>query len=110
MKMNNSMPCGLDDERIRFEPDLIDVDEAEDPRTDLEKRFDWICGEWKDAQEIDTLEEWSSVRYALYGASQALVSCSNRYDDIRALDTLRGLCVEYSSACIRDGRYEGASK
>lgn len=110
--MNSLMPCGLDDPRIRFEPDLIDADEDTDPRTDMEKRLEWLCDEWAYAQEADTLDEWRDVRMAIHGAYLALTFCSadDRSADRVALDNLSALAYQHSIDCISAGRYEGATK
>ncbi len=105
----NLMPCGLDDERIRFEPE---EPESEDPRTDAEKRLEWLCDEWKDAQADDHYDSWRDVRMMIFGATQALNHCKAdpRHDDRMALITLGGLAFEYSLVCIQQGKYEGAHR
>lgn len=107
--MNSLIPCGLDDPRIRFEPDLIDIDELEDPRNDMEKRLEWLCDEWAGAQDDDTLESWRDVRMAIHGASLALIYCSadDRLEDRMALMEMSALAFQHSQDCISAGRFEG---
>ena len=99
--MNSTMPCGLDDPRIRFELEEEDTD----PRSLLERRLSWICDSWADAMEIDTSEAWADVRAEIYGATQALNYCTGRFEDSNALDTMRSVCMEHSIRCIKEGRY-----
>lgn len=103
--MNNLMPCGLDDPRIRFEPD---EPEDDDPRTDMEKRLDWLCDEWATAITDDTYDTWRDVRMMIFGASMGLVHCRDKFDDRMALSTLGSVSFEYGLACIQQGKYEGA--
>lgn len=104
--MNDSrIPCGLEDDRIRFD---ADEPEADDPRTETEKRLEWICDEWKFAQEEDIYDTWRDVRMMIVGARQALNHCNDRYDDRMDLLDLMGIAFGYSLACILAGRYEGA--
>lgn len=94
----NGMPCGLEDDRIRFEPD---AEEDSDPRTDLEKRLSWLCDEWKEALEYDDYEHWHDMRVMIYGATQALIRCSDRFDDHEALRALSNIAFLNSLDCIR---------
>lgn len=106
---NNLMPCGLEDDRIRFPPD---APEDDDPRSDAEKRLEWLCDEWADAQADDHYDTWRDVRMMVHGAIQALNYCKAdaRHDDRMALMAAGSLAFEYSLDCIQQGKYEGASK
>ena len=110
----NNLICGLDDPRIRFKPEVIDADEDQrlQTRTDMERRLEWLCDEWADAQAADMLDEWRDVRMAIHGAIQALNFChaDQRHDDRMALMTLGSVAFQHSQDCIRDGKYEGATK
>lgn len=91
------------DPRQWDEPEAI---EEEGLLTDMEKRLSWICDSWADAMEIDTCEAWADVRSEIYGATQALNYCTGRFDDCKALDTMRSVCMEHSIRCIQAGRYD----
>lgn len=98
--MNQRMPCGLDDERIRFEPDEPD----DDPRNHVEKRLAWLCEQWADALIDDTYDAWRDVRMMIYGATQSLIQCRDRHRDIEALGHLGSMAFENSISCLqRDG-------
>lgn len=103
--MNDRMPCGLEDDRIRFEPD---EPEEESPMTDMEKRISWLCDDWAEALRDDTYDTWRDVRMMIYGATQSLVDCKGRFDDIRALHDLGNIAFDNGLECIRAGKYEGA--
>lgn len=103
--MNQRMPCGLDDERIRFEPDEPD----DDPRSHVEKRLEWICEQWADALIDDTYETWRDVRMMIYGATQALIHCRDRHQDIEELGHLSSMAFENSISCIQKGKYDDDS-
>jgi len=100
----NTMPCGLEDDRIRFEPEEEDTD----PRTDVEKRLSWICDEWADAATNDRHEEWRDLNMMLHGALQALNHCRDRHEDRMAIMAINALAYQNSTDCIMDGKYEGA--
>lgn len=103
--MNNRMPCGLDDDRIRFAPDVED----DDPRTDTEKRLMWIEDEWASARHEDTYESWNDVRLMAFGAVQALINAECRnVPEIAQLREIGDFAFENSMTCIKEGRYEGA--
>ncbi len=101
--MNNLMPCGLDDPRIRFEPEP--VEEESDPRTDMEKRLSWICDEWADAATNDRHEEWRDLNMMLHGALQGLNHCPDRHYDRMAIMEISKLAYQHSTDCIQAGRY-----
>jgi hypothetical protein len=101
-------PCFTDSDEFRFEPD---GPEDTDPRTDAEKRIEWICNEWKYALDDDNYESWHDVRMMCYGAIQALNQCSGSktaMDDYRMFSTLGDIAFNNGSDCIQDGKYEGA--
>ena len=102
--MNSTMPCGLDDPRIRFESEEEDTD----PRSLLERRLSWICDEWADAATNDRHEEWRDLNMMLHGALQALNYCTDRHEDRMAIMALNALAYQHSSDCITAGKYEGA--
>jgi len=106
----NTIPCGLEDDRCRFEPD---GPEDTDPRTDSEKRIEWICEEWQGAMVDDCYETWRDVRMMCYGAIQALNQCrgsKTAMDDYRTFSVLGDIAFKNSSDCIQAGKYEGAPK
>ena len=105
--MSHPIPCGLEDDRCRLEPE---TDEPESPLTLVEKEISWVCDSWREALEIDTAEEWGTVRHELFGARQALIHCPGHWDAYRALDDLASIAFENTIACIRAGRFEGAKK
>ena len=74
----NTIHCITDSDELRYP---AEAQEEESNLTDLENRISWGCDEWADALENDTYDEWKSVRMALYGATQTLVHCRDRYDD-----------------------------
>ena len=94
----NRMPCGLEDDRVRFEPEAED----EDPRTDMEKRISWICDDWHDALINDTYEDWRDLRMMTYGAYQSLIHCKDRFDDLEALRELGN--IAFARGIDRIGR------
>lgn len=100
------MPCGLDDPRIRFEPD--EEFEEEPLLTQMEERISWLCDEWATAHAINDAESWRDIRNMLYGASMALIGCIDRYDDRSAIFDLGKLAFEREVQCIAENRYEGA--
>lgn len=106
----NPMPCYTDCDDNRLPADI--PDEIEDPRTDAEKRLEWLCDQWADAQTNDTSDAWRDVRMMIYGAIQALNYChaDDRHDDRMALMTLGSVALEYSLDCIYQGKYEGAKQ
>lgn len=105
--MNTLMPCGLEDDRIRFEPD---AEEDEDILTPMENRLKWICEMWSVALEADTSEEWQEVLTAIYGAKQTLIYGGwDRVGDKNAMDDLRRIAFENQIDCIQRGKYEGAT-
>lgn len=108
--MQNTMPCGLDDSRIRFEPDAEEDDN--DPRTPMEKRLEWLFDDWADAHANNTFDEWHSVSMAIHGAFQALIWChqEDRHEDRATLMMLGDVAFQNSLACISEDRYEGATK
>jgi hypothetical protein len=103
--MNNLMPCITDSDEFRFEPD---GPEDESPLTDMEKRIEWICDDWADALEIDTYDEWNSVRMSIHGAIQTLIYCPGRAQDESAMRDLRAVAFENGMDCIKRGKFEGA--
>ena len=105
--MNHSIPCITDSDEHRF-PD--EQPEPESPLTLVEREIGWVCDSWRDALEIDTAEEWGTVRHELFGAKQALVHCPGHWDAYRALDDLASIAFENTIACICAGRFEGAKK
>lgn len=110
--MNTLMPCGLDDDRCRLEPD---GPEDTDPRTDAEKRIEWICEEWQsvlDKGDDDTYEDWRDIRMMAYGAKQAL-NQNNGFtarQDYLLFDIVGDLAFLNGVNCIQNGKYEGAKK
>jgi hypothetical protein len=100
------MPCITDSDEFRFPAEAI---EEESPLTDMEKRISWLCSEWADANEIDTFDEWNSVRLMIAGALQALIYTVGRHEDYKALDAARDMAFENSLDCIKRNRYEGAA-
>ena len=103
--MNHSIPCITDSDEHRFPEEQP---EPESPLTDVEKHINWICDSWHGALEIDTAEEWQSVRSELFGAKQAFIHSARRWDQYKALHELSSIAFENTIACIRAGRYEGA--
>lgn len=93
----NTMPCGLEDDRVRFEPDEEDAD----PRTDVEKRLSWICDEWAGVLNNDHYDDWHDLRMMIYGASQALIHCRDRFEDYSALRELGNFAFECGMAKLR---------
>lgn len=106
--MNSPIHCFTDCDDNRLP---ADEPEANDPRTDAEKRLEWLCDEWASAQSDDHYDSWRDVRMMIFGATQALNHCKAdpRHDDRVELITLGGLAFEYSLGCIQQGKYEGAS-
>jgi len=102
--MNNLMPCGLDDPRIRYEPEEVEV---EDPRSLMEIRIEWLCEEWQSAIKDDTYESWRDLRMMVYGATQALNYCRDRHDDRMALMVLSSVSFEHSLACLAADKGSG---
>ena len=96
------MPCGLEDDRIRFDPE---EPESDDPRTDMEKRLEWLCEEWKECQVDDHYDSWRDMKMAMHGAWQALNHCRDRHEDRVALETLGLLAFQYSMDCIDEGKF-----
>lgn len=104
----NTMLCGYrDDSRLWDEPEEV---EEPDPRTEEEKRIDWICDAWADALEIDTYEEWHDVRMMAYGATQMCTYASGMHDLRKLLREIGNLAFENGLVCIQAGKYEGATK
>ena len=103
--MNGLMPC----KPILLEPEVFGDN---DPRTEMEKRIEWLCDSWAEAQTDDTLESWRDVRMMTHGAIQALNFChaDSRHEDRMALMAIHSVAFEYSQACINEGKYEGATK
>jgi hypothetical protein len=106
----NAIPCFRDSQENRF-PEGDDI-EDESPLSLLEQEIEWICDSWADALEIDTAEEWASVRSEIYGAKQALNRCIGvGHSNARvAFGDLGGIVFELELDCIARGRYEGAPK
>jgi hypothetical protein len=105
--MTDRMPCGLEDDRVRFEPDS---DEPVEVMTPMERRIHWVCDSWADALAIDTADEWQDMRRELFGAVQTLVYDSNRNEDRAAIMELQQIAFERTIECIREGKYAGAKK
>lgn len=105
--MNDLTPCFTDCDDNRLP---ADEPEANDPRTDAEKRLEWLCDEWASAQTDDHYDTWRDVRMMVHGAMQALNYCTrdDRHEDRTALMTLGCLAFEYSLVCVQEGKYEGA--
>ncbi len=102
--MNDRIPCIVaDSDEFRLEPD---TPEEESNLTPLERRLEWLCDEWSDAGHINTYDEWKGVRYAIYGAAQALNFCNDRYEDLEAMRLLGGIVFEHQLSCIQEGKYE----
>lgn len=101
--MNNLMPCGLEDDRIRFEDD-----EDESPLTIAEQQIEWLCDDWQDALKDETYETWHDIRMVLYGATQMLNQIGRNYELRTMISDLERMAFENSIEQIRLGNYEGA--
>ncbi len=104
----NTIPCITDSDEFRFDPD---GPEYTDPRTDAEKRIEWLCDEWQAALNNDSYDTWRDVRMMCYGAIQALIHCrgsKTAMDDYRTLSELGNVAFVYSTDSILAGKYEGA--
>lgn len=55
----------------------------------------WVCDIWEDAMKIDSYDEWRSVRYSLYGASQACIQTGN-YNDYAEYSFLTSIAFTHS--------------
>ena len=107
--MTARIPCGLEDDRIRYEPD---EPEEESPLTPVEQRLSWLCEEWQAAVAEDYYDTWRDIRMMVHGALQALNWCKadNRHEDRMALMQLGSVAFEHSLDCIASNKYEGAPK
>lgn len=98
------IPCGLDDPRIRFEPD---AEEEESLLTKDEQRFEWLFDEWQQAIHDGTYDAWRDVRMMVYGAKQ-VINQSHAFEAIQILHTLDGVAFGLGMDQIKAGNYEGA--
>jgi hypothetical protein len=103
------MPCGKE---VYIDRSYESNEEDTDPRTDAEKRIEWICEEWASALTDDTYDTWRDVRMMCYGAVQALNQCRtiDCMEDYRTFSVLGDIAFNNSLDCIRDDKYEGAKK
>ncbi len=111
--MNHHIPCITDSDENRFQSDPLHdatLDDDFPVMTDMEKRIEWICGEWAEAIKSDTYEAWHDLRMMLHGAVLALGYCRDRHEDRMAINDLGTMVFENSLACIQAGKYEGATK
>ena len=100
------MPDITDDSRLWDQAD--EIDEDEEIRTPMEVRLSWICDNWKDAITDNTYDQWRDLRMMVYGASQTLVYCNDRYEDRKMLSLLGQIAFENSLDCIRNSVQEAA--
>lgn len=103
--MNNLMPCGLEDDRVRYEPE---DDEPESMLTDVEQEIEWLCDDWQQALADDTYDTWRDVRMMVYGATQMLNQVGRHYETRAALNYLGTLAFDNGLVCLKAGKYEGA--
>lgn len=103
--MNNLMPCGLEDDRVRYE---VDEDEEENLLTIPEQQIKWLCDDWQDALKDGSYETWHDIRMVLYGASQTLNQIGLNYELRTMISDLERMAFENSIEQIKLGNYEGA--
>lgn len=99
--MNSPIPCFRDSDDNRFPPE---IEEEESPLTLVEQGIEWLCDEWKEAQQFDSYEAWHDVRMMLYGAKQALNHCAHKHDDRQAIDLFSSIAFQNSRDCLNEGR------
>jgi hypothetical protein len=92
----NRIPCGLDDCRVRYEPDVQNEDVL--TLTVEEQSLVWVLALWAECE--DSIDGWYDMQMILLGAKLAAVYKSPQYNNLEFLGriAMRRLVMVVSGA------------